>query len=127
AARERDPTGVDAALAAIDKASRAACQACAVREPAIASRALLSALALAAHAMDQLAAATRLPLVPPSVAAVRRALTGLGGTAKTTGAGGGDIAIAVIPATEDVTVAGRYLIEAGCQPLPLAVDHTGVD
>ncbi len=127
AAREREPAAVGAALAAIDRASRAACQACAVREPEIASRALLSALALAAHATDQLAAATRLPLVPASVTAVRGALSGLGGTAKTTGAGGGDIAIAVIPGTEDVTVARRYLIEAGCQPLHLAVDETGVD
>ncbi len=127
AAREREPAAVGAALAAIDRASRAACQACAVREPEIASRALLSALALAAHATDQLAAATGLPLVPASVSAVRRALSGLGGTAKTTGAGAGDIAIAVIPGTEDVTVARRYLIEAGCQPLHLVVDETGVD
>ena len=51
----------------------------------------------------------------------------LGGTAKTTGAGGGDIGVAVMPSTEDVTEARRYLIEAGCQPLPLSVDTTGVD
>jgi phosphomevalonate kinase len=127
AARERDPAAVTAALAAIEKASRAACQACAARAPEIAGRALLSALALAAHATDQLAAATRLPLVPSTVTAARTALTRLGGTAKTTGAGGGDIAVGVIPGTEDVTVARRYLIEAGCQPLHLAVDETGVD
>ncbi len=126
-ARERDRAPVDAALGAIDKASRAACQACAVRAPEIASNALLAALALAAHALDQLETATGLPLVPSTVTAARTAMARLGGTAKTTGAGGGDIAIAVIPATEDVTQARRYLIEAGCKPLPLAVDNTGVD
>lgn len=127
AARERDPVAVDAALAAIDKASRAACQACAAAAPEIASRALLSAFALAAQGMDQLAAATRVPLVPSNVAAARQAMAQLGGTAKTTGAGGGDIAVALIPSTEDVTLARRYLIEAGCQPLMMAVDQTGVD
>jgi phosphomevalonate kinase len=126
-ARERDRVAVDAALAAIDKASRAACQACAMRAPEIALKALLSALALAAQAVDQLAAATRVPLVPSSVTAARKAMAQLRGTAKTTGAGGGDIAVAVIPGTEDVTLARRYLIEAGCQPLDLTVDTTGVD
>jgi phosphomevalonate kinase len=127
AARRADQAAVNAALAAIDKASRAACQACAARSSEIASNALLSALSLAASAVDQLAAATRLPLVPQSVSAARSAMARLGGTAKTTGAGGGDIAIAVIPATEDVTAARRYLIEAGCQPLQLTVDKSGVD
>lgn len=126
-ARARDRAAVEAALAAIEQASRAACQACAMRAPELASRALLAALALAGHAMDQLAAATGLPLVPRNVAAARTAMAQLGGTAKTTGAGGGDIAVAVIPGTEDVTVARRYLIEAGCQPMQLAVDTTGVD
>jgi len=127
AARERDRGAVEATLDAIARASRAACQACAVREPEIASNALLSAVALAAHAMERLAVATRLPLVPSTVTAARAAIARLGGTAKTTGAGGGDVAIAVIPGTEDVTQARRYLIEAGCQPLQLAVDKTGVD
>jgi phosphomevalonate kinase len=126
-ARAANGAAVDAALAAIAKASRAACQACAVREPEIAGRALLGALALAAHATDQLAEAAELPLVPACVTRARAALTGIGGTAKTTGAGGGDVAIAVIPATEDVTVARRLLIEAGCQPLDMSLDQSGVD
>ena len=75
----------------------------------------------------QLAAATGLGLVPSIVTQARGAMAKLGGTAKTTGAGGGDIAIAVIPATEDATTARRYLIEIGCQPLNLSVDATGVD
>lgn len=126
-ARERDPVAVNAALVAIDKAARAAVQACAMRSAEIASNALLAALSLGAHATDQLAAATRIPLVPACVSAARRAMARLGGTAKTTGAGGGDIGIAVIPSTEDATEARRYLIECECQPLPLSLDTTGVD
>lgn len=126
AAREANRAAVDAALLQIAAVSRAACQACAVRSPALPS-ALIAALTLAGHAIDQLAAATKLPLVPACVHAVREALRPLGGTAKTTGAGGGDVAIAVIPGTEDVTVAQRLIIEAGCKPLNLSVDATGVD
>jgi mevalonate kinase len=131
AAREANRAAVEAALAAIAKASRGACQACASKTPEIAANALIAALALAATATDSLAAATSLPLVPACVTAARKALARFGGTAKTTGAGGGDVAIGVIPATprieEDVTVAERLLIEAGCQPLGLSVDTTGVD
>ncbi len=127
AARVANRAAVDAALAAIAKASRAACQACESRAPEIAANALLAALALAGHATDQLAAATGLPLVPPCVADARAVLAKCNGTAKTTGAGGGDVAIAVIPDTEDVARARRLLIEVGCQPLDLSVDTTGVD
>jgi phosphomevalonate kinase len=125
--REANSVAVDAALKSIEQASRAACQACAMRSPEIASNALIAALALGSAAIDQLAAAAGVRLVPDCVTAARGVLTRMGGTAKTTGAGGGDIGIAVIPATEDVTIARRLLIEAGCQPLSLAVDTTGVD
>jgi mevalonate kinase len=134
AARDANRAPVEAALAAIAKASRAACQACGSRTPEIAANALLAALEIAANATDQLALATELPLVPACVSKARLALARFGGTVKTTGAGGGDVAIAVIPATpnpsklkEDVTRAERLLIEAGCQPLGLTVDTTGVD
>ncbi|MDB4957566.1 MAG: phosphomevalonate kinase [Myxococcales bacterium] len=127
AARKADRAPVEAALAAIASASRAACQACALRGRELAAQGLLSALKLAATAIDQLAAASGIPLVPPCVVAARAALARLGGTAKTTGAGGGDVAIGVIPATEDPSTAARLLIEAGCKPLALSVDQTGVD
>ena len=127
AARQANPAAVEAAIAAIAKASRAACQACAMRAPEIASKALLGALQLAAAAMDQLVAASGVALVPPCVTRARAAMAELGGTAKTTGAGGGDVGIAVIPATEDVTVARRLLTDAGCQPLVMKLDQTGVD
>ena len=127
AARVHNRAAVEAALDAIAKASRAACQACESRAPEIAANALMASLALAATATDQLAAATGLPLVPRCVADARAVLAKCNGTAKTTGAGGGDVAIAVIPDTEDVSRARRLLIEVGCQPLDLAVDTTGVD
>jgi phosphomevalonate kinase len=126
AARQARPVEVNAALTSIAEVSRAACLACA-GPPGLAATALISALQLAAVATDRLAAVTQIPLVPPCVTAARKALARLGGTAKTTGAGGGDVAIGMIPATEDVTVARRYLIESGCQPLDLAIDQTGVD
>jgi phosphomevalonate kinase len=107
---------VAAALAEIGDASRAAETALDVQ-----------AFARAGAAIDQLARATRIALVPPCVAAARSALAALGGTAKTTGAGGGDVGVAVLPATADATEAARLLIEAGCKPLRLSVDETGVD
>jgi len=126
AARDAKRTAVEAALTAIAEASRAACAAL-TAPPDIAPMALIGAIALAAHAMDRLATATGIDLVPDCVTAARAALARLGGTAKTTGAGGGDVGIAVLPAAVDVTLATRLLLEAGCQPLRVALDEAGVD
>jgi phosphomevalonate kinase len=126
AARETDRALVEAALSAIADASRAACAALAA-PPDIATLALIGAIALAGNAMDRLALATGIDLVPECVTAARSALARVGGTAKTTGAGGGDVGIAVFPATVDATVVSRLLIEAGCQPLRISLDDTGVD
>jgi len=126
AARDAHPARVEAALTAIADASRAACTA--LSAPAdIAAIGLIGALALAANAIDRLAIATGVDLVPDCVTQARAALARLGGTAKTTGAGGGDVAIAAIPAHADATAVTRVLIEAGCQPLRIARDDTGVD
>jgi len=126
AARDANRTAVDAALAAIGDASRAAIAALSA-PPDIAAVALIGAVALAAHATDRLASATGIALVPECVTAARTAIARLGGTAKTTGAGGGDVGIALIPATADVAAATRMLADAGCQPLRMALDETGVD
>ncbi len=126
AARTTNTAAVEAALAAITDASRAACAALTAPTD-VAAVALIGALALAANAVDRLALATAIDLVPACVASARAAMSSLGGTAKTTGAGGGDVGVAVIPATADVTLAGRLLIEAGCQPLRIALDDAGVD
>jgi phosphomevalonate kinase len=126
AARAASPAAVDAALTAIADASRAACAAL-TAPPELATLALIGAIALAANATDRLAIATGVDLVPECVTRARSALARHGGTAKTTGAGGGDVGVAVIPATVDATLVTRLLIEAGCQPLRIALDDTGVD
>jgi phosphomevalonate kinase len=126
AARSASPIEVDAALAAIADASRAAHLALAAPLD-LAARALIAALSLAGHATDRLAIATGLDLVPECVSAARSAMARLGGTAKTTGAGGGDVAIAAIPTTADAIEATRSLIEVGCKPLDISLDETGVD
>jgi phosphomevalonate kinase len=127
AARATNRVGVDAALAAITQASRAAIQACASSDPQLATDVLLASLVLAGRGVDELARASGVPLVPECVTKARAAMARLGGTAKTTGAGGGDVALAVIPAAEDRNAAERLLIEAGCRPIALTVDQTGVD
>jgi len=122
-ARAERPREVEHALGAVAAASRALCAV--LRRPF--GDQVIVAFDAAALAIDRLADATGVDLVPACVTAARSALSPLGGTAKTTGAGGGDVAIAVIPATIDVTIAAGLLIEAGCQPLPLALEETGVD
>jgi len=113
---------VDAALVAIGDASRAACSA--LDGPA---DGVVAAFALAGIGIDRLARAANVDLVPTCVTAARAALAKLGGTAKTTGAGGGDVGVAVMPATTDVSEVTRILIESGCKPLRITVDEPGVD
>lgn len=125
-ARAARPTEVDAALVAIADASSAAIAPFGSRYRGTAT-VVIGAFSLAAAAIDRLAAATGVPLVPECVRAARAAIAAFGGTAKTTGAGGGDIGIAVIPATADVTNARHALIQCGCKPLSLSVDEVGVD
>jgi phosphomevalonate kinase len=124
--RGSNQAAVEAALTAIADASRAACAALTAPSE-LCALALIGALALAANATDRLAIATGIDLVPECVTRARTALARLGGTAKTTGAGGGDVGVAAVPATVDGTVVMRLLIEAGCQPLRIALDDTGVD
>jgi phosphomevalonate kinase len=121
---------VDTALTAIGDASRAVCSA--ISAPAeLAATGVVAAMTLAAVGIERLAAATGVDLVPDCVTRARIALTRLGGTAKTTGAGGGDVGVAVIPATLpqglDASEVTRILIESGCKPLRLSVEETGVD
>lgn len=130
AARESRRSDVDAALDAIGDASRAACGA--ITAPGeLAATAVVAAMTLAGAGIDRLALATGVDLVPACVTRARAALTRLGGTAKTTGAGGGDVGVAVIPATSgqglDASEVTRILIESGCKPLRLSVEETGVD
>jgi len=125
AARAVRPASVNAALAAIAEASRAACAALAAPEE-LAAEALLAAFAIAGHAVEALSLMTGADLVPDSVGIAREELFRYGAAVKTTGAGGGDVAIAVAPARYGTDVA-RALIQVGCRPLGLALDETGVD
>jgi phosphomevalonate kinase len=134
---------VEAALAAIGDASRAVIASMimpsdelasigaavrrAVAAPAADPRPVIAAFEAAADAVQDLAKATGVPLVPACVEAARQAVRPLGGTAKTTGAGGGDVGIAVVPASVDASAVHAALIQAGCLPLRLAVEPTGVD
>ena len=129
---------VDAALEEIAAASREICAALesppggapAPRGTADAPRTPLAALAAfrrAGLAVDALARATGAVLVPACVTAAREALAPLGAAVKTTGAGGGDLAVALIPGDAAGTDVTRSLIQAGCQPLHLSLDETGVD
>jgi phosphomevalonate kinase len=113
---------VDQALTAIATASTALAAAC---DAADAGRAI-AALDDGARAITALGAAAGVDLIPDAVVRARQALARLGGTAKTCGAAGGDVAIAAIDRAH-VTTARVALIEAGCQPLPLDVDPRGVD
>ena len=125
-ARETRRTEIDAALVAIGDASRAAISA--ITAPAeLVATAMVAAMSLAAVGIDRLALASGVDLVPACVTAARHGLARLGGTAKTTGAGGGDVGVAVVSAAADVSEVTRILIESGCKPLRLSVDESGVD
>ena len=89
--------------------------------------AAIAAIDAGARAMDALAAATAVPLVPPELGRLRAALRPLGAAAKTTGAGGGDIVVVAAPAGADPGAIDRVIVEAALYPLALAVDPTGVD
>lgn len=125
-ARAARPADVEAALTAIADASSAADAAVRSKVTGI-EIALLGAFSLAASAIDRLATATGVPLVPPCVTAARSAMKAFGGTAKTTGAGGGDIGVAVVPRDADEAAVRAALVENGCQILALHVDDVGVD
>lgn len=117
---------VEAALRAIADASAAACRSLAAPH-GVQATALLGALALAAVATDRLAIAAGVDLVPACVTDARQAVKRFGGVVKTTGAGGGDVAVAVVPATADEAAVRAALVENGCQILELRVDERGVD
>ncbi|MCE9580856.1 MAG: hypothetical protein K8W52_47520 [Deltaproteobacteria bacterium] len=114
--------GVDRALASIAAASDAMVAACDAGDTAAA----IAALDAGADAVAALGTAAGAALIPDPVLRARAAMARLGGAAKTCGAAGGDVAIAVI-ARARVTEARAALVEVECPPLPLALDPRGVD
>lgn len=88
---------------------------------------ILTAIDSAGHALAALGRAAGYDLETAAVRAVRAALAPLGAAVKTTGAGGGDLAIAVLPGHADRNEATARIIQAGCRALPLSIDPRGVD
>lgn len=87
--------------------------------------AILRAIREGGAALAALGEAAGYDLETAAVRAARAALARFGGAAKTTGAGGGDLAIAVLPCEEDRNEAAAALIEAGCQVVPLSIEARG--
>lgn len=87
---------------------------------------VIAAFAACGEAFEALADATRLPLVPSCVPMVRAAMVAFGGTAKTTGAGGGDVGVAIVPATAELDAVRAAIAATGSTPLDLKLDPHGV-
>ncbi|MBK9069810.1 MAG: hypothetical protein IPL79_02195 [Myxococcales bacterium] len=120
-AEQAAPGPVQDALLSLAKAAGAAIEACRDGD----ADALIGSLGYGHLAMHQLAHATALPLVPPIVDRVAALASALGGTAKTTGAGGGDVALAVVPIAQGQALEAA-MIAAGAEVLPLTLGGAGV-
>jgi len=120
AAHAERPAEVDAATDAIAAAAQALADATGDREA-------IEAIERGADAIVRLGTAAGLDLETEPVRAARRVARRFGGAVKTCGAGGGDLAIAVLPQDTEVSVVTRAFLEAGCTPLDLPFDPRGVD
>jgi phosphomevalonate kinase len=91
------------------------------------ARAILAAVAAGARAIAALGEAAGYDIETGAVRNARSVLTRWGGAVKTTGAGGGDLAVAVIANDQDRTEVIAALRHVGCEVLPLCIDRRGVD
>ncbi|MBK7537068.1 MAG: hypothetical protein IPI49_17235 [Myxococcales bacterium] len=89
--------------------------------------AILAAVAAGGQAIAALGLAAGHDLETGAVRAARAAVSHLGVQVKTTGAGGGDLAVAAVPAEASRNEVAAALIQAGCHVLPLSIDPRGVD
>lgn len=89
--------------------------------------AIVAAVAAGGRALAELGQRAGYDLETAAVRAARAHLEPLGAAVKTTGAGGGDLAVAVAPAEIGRNDVAAALIQAGCQVLPLSIDPSGVD
>ncbi len=87
--------------------------------------ATIAALAAAGTALADLAAATGLDLATPRGRAVQALAASRGGAAKTCGAGGGDVGIAVLPDDADVADFRDAMRALGVTPLELRLGQPG--
>lgn len=117
----RRTSAVDHALAAIASAADQAISACRIADAA----AFIEAMARGHLAMHGLATATGLSLVPAAVDRAATLAAHYHGAAKTCGAGGGDVAIAVVP-LDHLPAAQRAFAAAGLRPLTVALGAPGL-
>jgi len=87
----------------------------------------IAALDAGADALDALGRAASIDLLTPPVRALRKELQRLGGTCKTCGAGGGDVAIAALPASADLEAVRALVQQVGATPLGISVGAPGVE
>jgi phosphomevalonate kinase len=78
------------------------------------------------EAMERLGRAARAPIVPPAIARLSRLARQHAGTAKPSGAGGGDTAMAVFPDEERARAFERDCRAIGLQLLDLGVGAPGL-
>ena len=117
-ARATDKAGVETALAAIAAAAAGVIA-------ALHGGNVIAAIGAAADALDQLGRAAQIDLTTDAGRRLRAAARSLGGEAKPIGAGGGDVAIVVLP--KSVERAALSAIEStGCLPLDLRAGSPGV-
>ncbi len=115
--RDRDPRGHAAAIEGIATASSALIAALEARD----AQAVVAAIAAGAGALEELAARSGAPLVPPVLAAASALARTHGGAAKPTGAGGGDLILAVFPGPSApfraaARAAGMIVVTASVDP-----------
>jgi phosphomevalonate kinase len=122
-ASDQQPNPVNQALNAISAAARDACDAVAADQ----ASAFLDALAANAVAVAALGQAAGIDIETPAVRKLRTLLPTKGCIVKTTGAGGGDVAIIVADQQVNITAITAAIIQAGCIPIALALDPRGVD
>ena len=118
AARAAAPGTIDPRLQAIADAATALAL-------ATTTAATIAALAAAAAALAALADATGLDLATPRGRAVQALAASVGGAAKTCGAGGGDVGVAVVPDDADVAGFRTALAALGVTPLELRLGQPG--
>jgi len=122
-ARAAKPTAVGAALKAIGLSAQALVHAIEGGRPDLA----VTALGDGGRALAMLGQIAGVALEPACVATARAALEPLGGTAKTCGAGGGDVAIAALPTAADLEAARAAIRAVGGAPLGISLGAPGVD
>jgi phosphomevalonate kinase len=116
---ERDPAGYAGHMAAL---GAAADQLAAAADAAAA----IAAIAAGAEALAHLADASGAPLVPPGFAAVAALAGRFGGAAKPTGAGGGDLLVALFPTPDDAAAFRAAAARQRMIPVAAAVSRDGV-